>query len=159
MLKVVSKGICVLLILLMLILIYFQFVPFWTAEDDTASISEFIWQPSDHKTIKRDFKANVDKNFNMNDIYAGPVLVLVSGILAIVLCIVFFGRIYACLASAMVGVIGIWCYHSHAVFQLGANWQLHFAIAIAIAVIGAIGAMLCALTFFKNAHKVHATDQ
>ena len=151
MLKVVSKGICVLLILLMLSLIYFQFVPFWSAEDDTASISEFIWQPSDHKSIKRDFKANVDNNFSMNDVYAGPALVLIFGIVAIILCVVFFGEIYSYLASVAIGLIGMWSYHSHAVFRCGANWQLHFGTAVAIAVAGIVGLILCLLPLIKKA--------
>ena len=148
-----TRCLCVLLIIMMLGLLICQFVPFWTVEDDTASISQFIWKPSDHKTINRDFKANVDKNFSMNDVYTGPVLFLVLGAVSVIISMFFMGRLYAFLSSAVTGFSGIYLYLSHPIFRMGTNWYIHFGVAIAIltfSVIGLLSWYLTKVTSVKN---------
>ena len=120
------KYISFALAVLILGLLVMQFLPFWTTEKETVSMNEYLWMPNEHKSVTKLFKAELDdKKFDPIKIVLWPVLTLVLGVAGIVLCILKRGEFLPCLMTVL-----------NPVYQMGANWQLHAAVAAVVLVAG-----------------------
>ena len=112
---------------LMLVILVFQFLPFWhystEGESFATSIQTYIWFPGECRDLD-DYLAEQTGN---EDIEAGqilgmPILVLVSGAVGIVLCLIKAKSAIVSLLPAICGISGIWGFLSTPAFQLGSNW-------------------------------------
>jgi len=126
--------------MLMIALIVLQFVPFWTygeQDDQTASVASYVWFPDRYKELDKHFQTAVGDTYTINQIVLMPVLTLFLGAVGSVLCIVWRKSAMTGLLPACCGAVGMWGYLSKAVFRLGAGWQLHLAVCIALVLAGA----------------------
>lgn len=131
------KYISFALAVLILGLLVMQFLPFWTTEKETVSMNEYLWMPNEHKSVTKLFKAELDdKKFDPIKIVLWPVLTLVLGVAGIVLCILKRGEFLPCLMTVLCGATGVLTYFTNPVYQMGANWQLHAAVAAVVLVAG-----------------------
>lgn len=133
----ICNCICVILSLLLLIL---QFSPFWQTEEGAVSIQGYIWFPSSHTELQgvlREATGNGD--FSVNDILTMPILVLLTGVAGMVIGLWKRQKPLALLLPTFCGLVGVWGYLVTPVMRLGANWGLHLAVCVAMAVVGAVG--------------------
>lgn len=126
---------------LMVILLVLQFMPFWTYGEEeamTSSIQGYIWFPTEKGDLENYLQAQTSPEFTINDILVMPIVVLVAGAVGVVLCLIKPDNMLVSLLPAACGLVGIWGYLSKAAFRLGANWQLHLVLCIAILAAAAI---------------------
>ena len=144
----ICNYICVVL---MLVILVFQFLPFWhysTEEESFAtSIQTYIWFPGECRDLD-DYLAEQTGN---EDIEAGqilgmPILVLVSGAVGIVLCLIKAKSAIVSLLPAICGISGIWGFLSTPAFQLGSNWVVSLVLCIA----GLLVSLVSLLTLAKK---------
>jgi hypothetical protein len=137
------KYISFALAVLILGLLVMQFLPFWTTEKETVSINDYLWMPNEHKSVTKLFKAELDdKKFDPIKIVLWPVLTLVLGVAGIVLCILKRGEFLPCLMTVLCGATGVLTYFTNPVYQMGANWQLHAAVAAVVLVAGLVSVVI-----------------
>lgn len=71
----IGRWVCLPLALALLVC---QFVPFWTVNEKTLSIAEYIWLPTYNKDVMRVFAAEYPEFASMNAFGGAPLLVLFS---------------------------------------------------------------------------------
>lgn len=150
---VIAQCISFVLLALMLALLIMQFVPFWTEGDGTASISEYIWLPREHKELDQSLKATFGKDYRINQILLAPAALLVSAAAGIVISVLKRGRLNSFLLPLVCGAAGITAYFTYPPFKLGANWMVHAILSIAILAVAVIGIVVVAIFAFKNRKK------
>ena len=118
----ICNYICVVL---MLVILVFQFLPFWhysTEEESFAtSIQTYIWFPGECR-----------------------ILVLVSGAVGIVLCLIKAKSAIVSLLPAICGISGIWGFLSTPAFQLGSNWVVSLVLCIAVLLVSLVSLLTLA---------------
>ena len=106
-------------------------------------MNEYLWMPNEHKSVTKLFKAELDdKKFDPIKIVLWPVLTLVLGVAGIVLCILKRGEFLPCLMTVLCGATGVLTYFTNPVYQMGANWQLHAAVAAVVLVAGLVSVVI-----------------
>ncbi len=155
--QTISKILSFVLVVVMLLMLVMQFQPFWSTEDDEASLAGYIWVPKSHRALTKYFK-NMYKDefnlvFNMNNIFPMPVMVFACCILGIIVSMWKPGKWFSFLLPVLGGFYGAQGYLSQRIFQLGQNWQLHLMICIAILLLGLAGLILSLLPMVKARKK------
>lgn len=131
--KTKTVRICNLLCaLLMLALVLCQFLPFWSANGDTASLQGYTWWPDDHKEVTNWFKSAVSPDFRANDVVIPTILMLVFGCLGSVFCLLQTKSCWVGFLPLICGGAGIWGYLTNPAYQMGSLWVGHLILAIAI---------------------------
>lgn len=125
-------------IVLMIILLVCQFTPFWTYGEngETASIQDYIWNPTEYGDLEKYFKAEVSADYDINSILLMPILVLVLAVAGAVTGGIKIGHAWVGAFPAVCGLVGVWGYLSKAVFQMGSHWGLHLALCVVLLIIG-----------------------
>lgn len=123
--------------LLMAALLVCQFLPFWTVEEETVSISAYVWFPSNHNNVTKMLEAEFE-GYSINNLIAGPVLVLVLGAAGLVLCVLKREYALTALMPAACGAAGLWGYLSKPYFRLGEHWMLHVALCAAMLIVAVV---------------------
>ncbi len=145
----IAKIICIAAAVMMLATLVMQFLPFWSANEDTASVAGYVALPKSHtglnKFFRNLFKSDFGIKFSMKYVYPMPVVVFVSCILGLFLCVKSFGKFLSFVLPTVAGIYGAQGYLLNVVFQYGMNWQLHMVICIVLAVVGITGLAICAL--------------
>jgi len=140
--KKVSYGkifnyVCVVLMLLLLVT---QFLPFWACENceespnGTASISDYVWFPGHHKSVNKVMNGIYGADFNLNDLVLTPVLILVSSVLTIVFCTIKAKNPLFGIIPFIGGVSGVVGYLTTPGLQAGNNWIIHLILAALVLV-------------------------
>ncbi len=132
---------------LMLALIVCQFMPFWTTSTtgDSISIQEYTWLPHHNADLDKDFKANISKDYGINDVVLMPIVALVVGGLGIIFTILWMKKCGIMFCPLLVGIMATYEYLFNPAFQLGAAWQLHLALGIGILLGSIIPLIQCVL--------------
>lgn len=131
---------------LMLALIVCQFMPFWTTTTgDSISIQEYTWLPHHNKDLEKDFKALIDNDYGINDVVLMPIVALVVGALGIIFTVMFMKKCGIVICPLLVGVLATYDYLLNPAYQLGAAWQLHLVIGIALLLASIIPTIQCVL--------------
>jgi len=120
---------------LMLALVICQFLPFWSANGDAASLQEYTWWPERHTALTDWFKTNISSDFRVNDIVMPTLLMLIFGCLGSVMCLIKSKSCLPVLPALICGISGIWGYLAKPAYQLGSLWFVHLMLAIAIVLI------------------------
>lgn len=142
----IVKYISFALAVLILGLLVMQFLPFWTTENETVSINDYLWMPNEHKTVTKLFKEELDdKKFDPIKIVLWPVLTLILGAAGIILCILKRGELLPCILTVLCGTTGVLTYFTNSVYQMGANWMLHVVVAGVVLVAGVAAAVITLL--------------
>ena len=74
----------------------------------------------------------------MGQIIGMPILVLVSGAVGIVLCIIKAKSALVSLLPAICGISGIWGFLAVPAFQLGSNWVVSLVLCIAVLLVSLV---------------------
>jgi len=146
-LKRLSENIAplnILCVVLMVLLLVLQFLPFWSYGEpaETASISDYIWWPEDHKSLEKHMQGQFGKDFHVWEIVGMPCGVLAFGVLGILFCLIKPRNPLCTFLPLACGGIGLWGYLCKPAFQLGVNWQLHAALCALIFVVAACTLLL-----------------
>ncbi len=153
--KTVTRVVSILVAIMMLALLAMQFMPFWSAKDDSASIQGFIWAPGEHKALEKFFKGEYsdlyESRYVINGFYMMPVIVFICSIAGTVMCLTKPCEWIWYLLPVICGFFGVWGYLSQPMFQLGPNWIIHLVLCIAVAVVGLIG-LICNLLSLKSSN-------
>ncbi len=140
-----SRIICIAAAAMMLIMLVVQFLPFWSANEDTVSVMGYVALPKAHtginKFFQNMFKTDFGIKFSMKYIYPMPVVVFFSCILGIFMCVKTYGKFLSFVLPTVAGIYGAQGYLLNIVFRYGMNWQLHLIVCILLSVVG-IGGML-----------------
>ncbi len=125
-------------VVLMIVLLVCQFMPFWTYGEngETASIQDYIWNPSGYSALEKYFKAEVSADYDINSILLMPILVLVLCVAGAVLGVIRGSHAWVGAFPAFCGLAGVWGYLSKAVFQMGNLWGLHLTLCIVLLILG-----------------------
>ena len=126
---------------LLLALVVTQFLPFWTADEDSSSISGLLWLASSHKGVNTMIVKSMGGALTLSNFAWAPALVLVLSVLGIVLCALRFkAAILVALVALLSGLVGMYQYLAMPIFQIGANWTLHLVASILV-VVGALASL------------------
>lgn len=130
----------VLCAVLMAILLFLQFVPFWQygEAEESCSISSYIWFPSDHKELES-WLTSQAKNHDLNSFVGMPILVLVLCAVGTIFCLVKADQGWAMLFPLACGVAGSVTYLTTPALQLGAGWTWHLLLCIVLAALSVGG--------------------
>ena len=131
------KGLNLLCAVLCAVLLALQFVPFWAEEDGQVSIGGYIWFPSDHKTLDSQLSAEIE-GYAIGDVVPLAVLLLVLSAVGIVLCILRMNNALSALVPLVCGLIGTFGYLLQPAYRMGAGWQLHCLVCVAMAALAAV---------------------
>ena len=131
------KGLNLLCAVLCAVLLVLQFVPFWAEGDGQVSIGGYIWFPSDHKTLDSQLSAEIE-GYSINDAVPLAVLLLVLSAVGIVLCILKMNNALSALVPLACGLVGTVGYLIQPAFRMGAGWQLHCLVCVAMAALAAV---------------------
>ena len=151
--NIIAKCISYVLIVLMLALLVMQFVPFWTEGDGTASISDYIWFPREHKELNNALKAEFRKDYRINQYLVGPIALLVSAVAGILFSVLKRGKLNAFLLPLICGLAGYITYFTYAPYKLGSNWIVHAVLSVAILAVAVIGVAVSLFFTIKNKKK------
>ena len=119
----------------MLALLITQFLPFWPCKDceecadGVASISDYIWFPSHHKSVTTFMQGIYGKDFAIGDIALFPVLILASSVLTIVFCTLKAHKSLMALIPFIGGISGVVGYLITPALQAGPNWIIALVLA------------------------------
>lgn len=143
--KIICNVVCAVLMVALLVL---QFLPgYWSQKSDTpdkngnyitdtTSLQGYIWMPEKYEVLDEYFKDLYGKKFELNQIILMPVVSLVFGTIGAVLALAKRRNKTTSKLGVLVGVIGVYGYLSHPIFQLNAMWIAHLVICILIALVG-----------------------
>jgi len=134
----VCNVICAVLLLILLV---FQFTPFWHYGEDASiatSINGYIWFPTENTQLENYLKEQLNSDFSVESILAMPIIVLLAGAIGFVLCLIKADNPIVSLLPAAAGAVGVWGYLTKGAFKLGANWQIHLILCFAILVIALV---------------------
>lgn len=157
-------------LLLMIALVVSQFLPYWTfinkaKETQTLSIFNYIMFPSDKayksafiKDMKTqlvdsgllDAASDAVKKLSVNDFaYPHAILMLVS-LFGIAFGPFKLGKPLGVAFNLAVGVLGVYQYFSHPIYQLGQNWYLGLIFAALLTVLSIVNVVLLILKKMKS---------
>lgn len=148
----ICNYICVLLMLLLLLT---QFLPFWASsqsESGSVSISTYFWNPREHKDVAEDLKdlymeiygpglrsANGKAyKFTANEILMPTLFIFITAAVTTVLCTLLAKHPLSAAAPFVGGLTGTIGYATVPALQVGQNWQLHLALSIAVLIVSVI---------------------
>jgi hypothetical protein len=150
---VIAQCISFVLLALMLALLVMQFVPFWTEGDGTATISDYIWFPREHKELNNSLKEVFGKDYRINQYLIGPITLLVSAAAGIVFSVLKRGKLNSFLLPLVCGLAGYTTYFTYAPYKLGANWIVHASLSIAVLAVAVIGIAVSLFFIIKSKAK------
>lgn len=169
--KIAIKAINYVCVLLLLAVMMTQFSPFWSCsdcktheEDRVISIVEYTWFPEHHKPITKgmtdvylaeygqDYKGDNGKNykFAVDDVIVTCAIVLISGALGTVLCLVFSKHASVSLFPLICGFAGVSGYLSSPALKIGINYNLHVILLIVTAVVALAGVIIGLVDWVKR---------
>lgn len=142
----VCNYICVILVLLLL---GTQFLPFWACkdcEDGAASISDYFWNPREHKDVASDLTdlyldiygsdlkgANGKAfKFTANEILMPTLFIFISAILTVALCTIFSKSALSAIAPFVGGATSTYGYATIPALQAGQYWKLHLILSVLV---------------------------
>ena len=145
-------------VVLMLVLLVTQFLPFWSCEkceDGVASISDYTWFPNDHKPITTEMKEIYGRDYLVTDVVLTSILILVASGLGIFFCIKDARKPLSAIFPLAAGLCGVVGYLTTPGLQTGENWVIHVAVAAVLAVcaLGALSQLIVNLVKAKAASK------
>lgn len=148
----VGQICCFVCAVLLLALVVCQFMPFWIAEEESASIQAYVWFPQENKDVGNMLTKAVD--VNLNDLVLMPIIVLVSGVVGAIFCAAMQKKVWAAICPLACGIAGIYGYLTQPAFQLGSMWIVHLLLSIVILLLGIIIGAFWVKDFAKKLRKV-----
>ena len=135
----------ILCIVLMLVLLGLQLLPFWTLEGDTISIQEYTWFPTDNTALTDHFEDIISKDFMVKDICLMPVVVILGAVITAYVCLTNLKKPAAIIAPLACALVAVYGYLFVPIFQMGQLWKVHLGVAIGLLVACVIPVIQCIL--------------
>ncbi len=150
-----AKTFNILCVVLMLALVICQFVPFWSLDGQTASISGYIWFPEDHADFTAHFEQTPgNEDFKVVNLVLYNVVIMLGGLASAVLCIWKPHSAWPGALGVLCGLAGTIGHTSKPVFHLGSGWQFHLILSIFV-LLAAAGNLIYQ---YKLRNKSHASS-
>lgn len=122
-------------IAVMAVVVVVQFMPFWYYEGTSTSLQMYVWFPEKCKSLTKLLQDILGKDYAVGNIVLGPIALLVTPVVGIVLSIIKKDEYLMKLIPLVGGVVGAWGYLTQPALQLGSNWVLHLVLSIVMAVV------------------------
>lgn len=133
------KYLCALLLLVM---IATQFLPFWSVEGQSVSISSYVWVPENYKSLTAGLRDQVgNEDFTAGDLVLTNLGIMLLSIAGIVFCLSAADKFWPLLISAAAGLVAIFGYSSQTALHFGGYWGMHLipaALVLALSVCGVV---------------------
>lgn len=132
----ITRTINYVCIVMMLVMLAMQFVPYWQVQDETTSVAEYGWLPEHFKALTKHFKTLLDnKSFDARN--AGT---LSGFMLAGAVLYTFFGiknarKEWPLLIPVALSAFGLFSYFMFPEFKESVAWSSHIAVYTATFVI------------------------
>ena len=125
---------------LMAILLFLQFAPFWHYGEagETCSISSYVWFPGDHKALENWLISQADGH-DLNSFVGMPILILVLSAIGTVICLLKPDKSLTPVLPVGCGLAGVIGYLGTPALRLGAGWVWHLLICVALLGLGIYG--------------------
>lgn len=120
--KRIPKIFRLIVIVLGLALVLFQFLPFWSVNGESVSIFNYIWFPKNNKELTAMFQTLIDPSFTINSVGGAPIAALCFGALSVVLSFTKKKFDLINVGIALAGGIGALLCLFKPVFRLGSIW-------------------------------------
>lgn len=145
----------ILCAVLLLAVLVTQFLPFWTVEEDTSSISGYLWLANSHKVLGKQMTTWLGGATTLSNFAGMPALLFVLCVLGIALSALRIRSLLVSIVALLAGVVGTYQYLAMPIFQTGANWQLHlvFSILVLVGAVVSLGYVIALPFLKKNAKK------
>lgn len=165
----IMQIIGIVCILLMIALLVTQFLPYWTIGEDTSlSISDYTWfnYKTEYKGFIKEMKTQIAdaglmdketdawKKLAINDFVYPPVILMLVSLFGLGFCPFKLGKPLGMAFNLAVGCIGIWMYTGHPIYQLGANWQLHFILSIVLTALASVNIIIGLVKAFNKNYEI-----
>lgn len=119
-----------------------QFTPYWTYPTEegeaSASISNYIWFPTENKAVDSYITGNVSAGYHINQLVVPVILVLLLSAAGLVLCLFKHTNAWTALLPLGCGLAGLYGFLCQEAFKLGTAWSLHVLLYAAAAILGAL---------------------
>ncbi len=153
---------------LMLAMIVMLFVPYWQTGTKSVSINGYTWMPDDQPELQEYFVADaIEKGLLevydptdyvvedeaktlVNGIVTAPVMILLLGVLAVVMCFVKSKGVYTCLIALVLGSIGGYRFLNNPQLALGSLHMVFVALLFATAAVGLAGVVIAIIAKVKK---------
>lgn len=132
----IMNIVCIVLVLILLI---GQFIPFWTYGDEptTISMNDYVWNSRQHKAFTKELKPLIDKRLDLTEVWPA-VAFLFLGVASFIFLLINPKDILGLGLPLVCGLIGIFQFLGTPIFRLGQNWVIHlvlFAVLTVVAVL------------------------
>lgn len=133
--KYPSVTLCnVVCVILMAVLLIFQFSPFWELDGQKISIGGYIWFPTSHENLTAHFQEVIAPGFKVDSLVLSSLVQLLLPAAGIGLLIYNRESIFVPVCTAVCGAGTVWSFLSKAAFRLGYNWYLYLVLGIILMV-------------------------
>ena len=129
---------CIVCVLVLVLLLITQFVPFWQEGEMSVSIGSYVWFPEDNKAVTTYLKGFLGSDFTVGSMVAGPVVLLVGSAVSLFMCLFMQSKWITPIITAVTGLAGTIGYLATPALQLGNLWGLHLGLSILLLVLAAV---------------------
>lgn len=135
--------ICNLLcVILMLALLVMQFLPYWLDKDNLeVSLAEYVWNPTDHKDMSKQFKANYQTfgvEYDINDLVTGPIILMATSVITAFLCTIHSGKSKYSWIPLVGAAVNAYGFATNMALQYNSIWVVHFALSLVVVVLALV---------------------
>lgn len=129
---------CIACAVVLVLLLITQFVPFWQDGEMSASISSYVWFPQDNKAVTTFLQGQLGSGFQVGNMVAGPVVLLVGAAVSLWLCLFMQQQWVTPIITAVTGLAGAIGYLATPALRLGSLWGLHLGLCILLLGLAAV---------------------
>lgn len=137
-------------ILMILVMIVMLFTPSWkyetkeridgkmTTVEKEPSIAGFVWFPSEHKGLVKEYEKTTDAEFVINDEVTMPVLLMVLGVALGIFALVKSKSLIGPLAAFALGAYSIYGYHASDFIKTASCWNRNVTVSYIATAVGLV---------------------
>ena len=129
---------CIACAAVLVLLLIAQFVPFWQDGETSASISAYVWFPSDNKAVTTYLQGHLGSDFDVGSMVACPVALLAGAAISLWMCLFMQSKRITPIITALTGLAGTIGYLATPALQLGSLWGLHLGLCILLLGLAAV---------------------
>ena len=129
---------CVACALVLVLLLITQFVPFWQEGEMSASIGAYVWFPQDNKAVTTYLQGFLGKAFEVGNMVAGPVVLLVGSLVSLWMCLFMQSKWITPIVTAVTGLAGTIGYLATPALRLGKLWGVHLGLCVLLLAMAAV---------------------
>lgn len=137
-------------VLMILVMIVMLFTPSWkyetkervdgkmTTVEKEPSIAGFVWFPSDHKGLVKEYEKASDTEFVINDEVTMPVLLMLLGVALGIFALVKSKSLIGPLSAFALGAYSIYGYHASDFIKTASCWNRNVLVSYVVAAVSLV---------------------